>query len=294
MGIRSIILIAAVLGCCNLSAQNAYPYPSLSPKGHISQIVGNTVIKVSYERPSVRGRAIFGDLVPYNELWRTGAGHCTKISFSLPVTVEGNEISAGTYSLFTIPQKESWIVIFNSDTTLYGTSGYDEKKDILRFSVESNMSSRKYEALTFDIDIIPDNARIFMSWENTTVSFAVETSTAVEIERFIDAELMTGRESNSNIYAGAAEYYYFMDQHLDRGIKLSRMALELDQNNGWARSLQIKMLVKTGDSAGALEVLDAGIEALRSDTNITPEELDREINYYEQMRKSILEETKID
>src|SRR5690242_7898509 len=94
-------------------------FPDLSPKGIVKQIVGLSTIEVNYERPAARGRKIFGDLVPFDKLWRTGAGNCTKIKFSSPVTITGKKIAAGTYSLLSIPNLLQWTIILNSDTTLY-------------------------------------------------------------------------------------------------------------------------------------------------------------------------------
>ena len=119
---EKILILFLIFSAFGVLAQDsAYPYPSLSPKGKISQIVGNTTIEIEYERPSVRKREIFGDLVPWGKLWRTGAGSCTKISFDKDVVVSGQNIEAGKYSIFTIPNPKEWIVILNRDTKLYGT-----------------------------------------------------------------------------------------------------------------------------------------------------------------------------
>ena len=247
-----------VLLTFNIKAQDSeYPYPSLSPKGNIYQVVGNTTIKIEYERPSVRKRRIFGELVPWGKVWRTGAGSCTKISFDKDVKVGGQKIEAGKYSLFTIPNIQEWIIILNKDTTLYGSYNYDYKKDFARFVTIPVESSRFYETLNFDIEILPNNAKVYLSWAKVQVSFDVETTTDSEIEKLIEEELLTKKNNDSNIYAGAAEYLFFQGDNLMDAITLAEVAIEINENNGWARSLKVKIYEKLKLYDKALNEIDA-------------------------------------
>lgn len=242
---EKIITLILTIIAFNVSAQeNEYPYPSLSPKGNISQVVGNTVVEIEYERPSVRRRQIFGELVPWGKVWRTGAGSCTKISFDKDVKVGGQRIEAGKYSLFTIPNPEEWIVILNRDTTLYGSYDYNYKNDNARFVTIPIESNRFYETLNFDIEILSNNAKIYLSWANAQVSFDVETTTGSEIEKLIEAELLTKKNKDSDIYAGAAEYLFFRGDNIMDAITLAEVAIEINENNGWARSLKINIYEK--------------------------------------------------
>lgn len=242
---EKIITLILTIIAFNVSAQeNEYPYPSLSPKGNISQVVGNTVVEIEYERPSVRRRQIFGELVPWGKVWRTGAGSCTKISFDKDVKVGGQRIEAGKYSLFTIPNPEEWIVILNRDTTLYGSYDYNYKNDNARFVTIPIESNRFYETLNFDIEILSNNAKIYLSWANVQVSFDVETTTDSEIEKLIEEELLTKKNKDSDIYAGAAEYLFFRGDNLMDAITLAEVAIEINENNGWARSLKINIYEK--------------------------------------------------
>jgi len=106
--------------------------PRVSPNALVGQTIGVTEVRIAYGRPSVRGRKIFGGLVPFDEVWRTGANEATTISFSTPVRIEGTSLDAGTYSLFTIPGPETWTLIFNSEPEQWGAYNYDSSKDILR------------------------------------------------------------------------------------------------------------------------------------------------------------------
>lgn len=242
---RIIIILLLSISFIKINAQKEeYPFPSLSPKGRITQIVGNTSLEIEYERPSVRKRQIFGHLVPWNKVWRTGAGHCTKISFDKNVRVEGHEVQAGKYSLFTIPAPNEWIVILNRDTALYGSYAYDYRKDVARFIVLPNASNRFYETLNIDIEIIPNDARVFISWANIQVNFLIETGVDKEVESLIQNELEIGKTKDSDIYAGASEYLFYQGADLLNAIKLAEMAIELDENNGWARQLKIRIYEK--------------------------------------------------
>lgn len=216
-----------------------FPYPSFSPKGNISQTVGNTLIEIEYERPSVRKRQIFGELVPWNKVWRTGAGNCTKIKFDKEVKIGGQKVAAGNYSVFTIPNIREWMVIINKDTSLYGSHAYDYKKDVARFVVIPTESSRFYETLNFDIELIQHNAKMYISWANTQISFDIETSTNEYIEKLIREELLTGKNKVSDNYAGAADYLAYRGVDLTTALKLADKAKELDKNSEWIYGIKI-------------------------------------------------------
>ncbi|MBK7269947.1 MAG: DUF2911 domain-containing protein [Flavobacteriales bacterium] len=144
---RSLLALAVALPI--ISAAQDLPQPS--PRGQVEQVVGLTNVKVDYSRPSAKGRKIFGDLVPFGQLWRTGANMCTTIELSGPVVVSGKSVAKGKYSLFTIPNEKEWTVILNSDTTLGGTDGYDEAKDVARF-VTPVVAAEWTETFTIDPD----------------------------------------------------------------------------------------------------------------------------------------------
>lgn len=244
------------------TAQSDYPYPSLSPLCKISQQVGNTGIDIEYERPSARKRKIFGELVPWNKVWRTGAGYCTKIRFDRPVIVEGQPVPVGNYSLFTIPNPEAWIVILNKDTTLYGSSFYNPENDIARFRVIPNIIERHYETLTIDIDLIPNNARIYISWVNTRIAFEILTSTDEEIMRYIREEVIPGKSTEPNIYAGAAEYLLYQGVNLPEALKLTDKAILLDKNS-WARNVKLKLYLTMGHDDDAIEMIEQEIKSTK-------------------------------
>ena len=253
-------LILILISFEGYSQTKEYPYPSLSPKGIITQTIGNTIVEIEYERPSVRKRKVFGGIVPWNKVWRTGAGHCTKISFNKNVIVGGQNIEAGKYSLFTIPNENEWIIIINKDTTLYGSYDYDFKKDVARFVTIPRTSNRFYETLNFDIEIIPNNGEIYISWANIQVSFDVKTTTDEELDKRISNELLTRKNKVSKIYAGASEYLFYKGDNLENALKLADIAIELDRNNGWARNLKVKLYEKLKLYDNAIDEVNLAIE----------------------------------
>ena len=241
-------------------------FPTLSPKGRIEQKIGFTSITVDYERPAARGRKIFGELVKYEELWRTGAGNCTKIRFSKPVIIDNKKVNKGTYSVFTIPNAHEWTVILNTDTTLYGVSSYDEKKDVLRFKAKPQSTDRYYESLTIDIDVIPNNAVVYIAWEKTQISFRVETETDKVANDFIHQNLLTDKSKDPDEYASAAEYYYYLNNDLDKALILIDKAIA-KKNESWYYRQKIDILEKQMKYKEAIECANLAISLDRKRTD---------------------------
>jgi hypothetical protein len=149
-----------------LAGEGAAPSPACSLK----QRVGTTDIEIVYSRPGVKGRTIFGDLVKYNEVWRTGANASTKISFNNPVKLAGTEVPAGTYALYTIPGEKEWTVIIYKDTSLWGSMDYKEANDVVRVKATPMKLAESVETFTIDInDIRDDSATLNFIWDKVRV-----------------------------------------------------------------------------------------------------------------------------
>ncbi len=150
--------------------------PRISPLALVAAHYKNTYLKITYGQPQKNGREIFGGLVPYDQVWRTGANEATEITITQDIKVDSLLLKAGTYSLFTIPGKEKWTIIFNSDLGLWGAYNYNFKKDVLRFEVpaKSTLGNLVYEPFTIRIDQKTDTAEIVLAWDKTLVSFPVQ------------------------------------------------------------------------------------------------------------------------
>jgi hypothetical protein len=173
------IAAAALLAVAPAFAQLDLPRPS--PKATVSQTVGLTDITITYCRPSVKGRVIWGGLVPYDQVWRTGANEATTITFSDDVTVEGTKLPAGTYGLFTIPGKDEWTVVFNKGAKQWGAYEYKQADDVLRIKATPHAVDA-HELLTFIFPTVAtESATVAIVWEKLAVPFTVKVDTTTKV-----------------------------------------------------------------------------------------------------------------
>lgn len=182
------ILIAALLAVPGMISAQKLPQPS--PMGRVEQVIGLTTVKLEYSRPSTRGRAIFGDLVPYGEVWRTGANKCTTIEFDTPVAFGGEMVRPGKYSLFTIPGPETWVVILNRNTELWGAYDRKEEEDVLKVKVPAKPGVDLVETLTFTFTLgNQDDGSLNLMWEKMWVPIPIEADCTEQALRNIDEAL---------------------------------------------------------------------------------------------------------
>jgi hypothetical protein len=178
-----ITTFALVMATSAFAQQLRTPRPS--PQASLTQTVGLTDVTIKYSRPGVKGRTILGDLVPYDKVWRTGANEATTITFSDDVTVEGQKLPKGTYSLHTIPGRDQWTVIFNSVGEQWGSYSYDATKDVVRVNVKPQTAPHM-EWMNFEIpQLTTDTAQIVLRWGTFAVPFTINTnSTARTLAQF--------------------------------------------------------------------------------------------------------------
>ena len=164
---RSLLSVAALAISFSAVAQDL---PKTSPEGGVDQVIGLTKVEVEYSRPSVRGRQIFGGLLPFDKLWRLGANSNTTFEINGPVTIEGQKLEKGKYSLFAIPGKESWEILFNKNTDQWGEGDHKDGEDVLKVKVKTEPSEFT-ETLTISFDEVKDDkARMDIRWDKTRVS----------------------------------------------------------------------------------------------------------------------------
>jgi tetratricopeptide (TPR) repeat protein len=236
-------------------------FPPLSPSGYLSQQIGDTQIEIWYDRPASRGREIFGELVPWGEVWRTGAGPCTKIRFDQPVEVGGQAVPAGIYALATIPQPDQWMVILHRDTSLYGAYGYDPAQDVARFWVPVGRSERFYEALTFDLDVVPNDARFYLSWGHLQLSFPIKTGTDADYLAYLRDEVYPSSDPEALVLA--AEYLLMQQQHYLQALALTRRALKVDPQSEFAYNIKASLETRLGYHSAAKATVEAAIEMVK-------------------------------
>ncbi len=173
--IVNLLCLVALMANAQDAAKKSTPK---SPEAAFTQQFGGSEIQVAYARPSARGRKVFGALVPFDSLWRTGANDCTQIKFKEEVVMGGKMIAAGKYSFFTIPSATDWTIILNSETSGHGTSAYKTENDVHRFKVKSEKTNRFYETFTIEINDFDakGDASLNLMWENTMVKIPLKTS----------------------------------------------------------------------------------------------------------------------
>ena len=253
------LLLAALLGLAGsptLQAQTPnIDFPAASPACTIKQRVGLTDIEVVYSRPGVKDRTIFGGIVPYGQVWRTGANQATKITFSTPVKFEGADVPAGTYALFTIPGEDQWTVILNKDAAQWGAFQYNEKDDVVRVKVTPFMlTDTTLETFTIEFNHIRDESALLnLVWDKTVVPLHLEVDVASKLVPQIEAAMAAPGKKSDGLYFQAATFYYNHDRDLKKALDWVNAGLA--DNPGIAFEmlhLKAQILAKQGDKAGAI------------------------------------------
>lgn len=231
-------------------AQLSLPEPS--PSATIKQKIGFTDLTIDYSRPAVKGRTIFGKLVPYGELWRTGASDATILTSTDPMTVGGKLLPAGKYSLFTIPTRTEWTVILNSYTEGHGTAGYEAKNDVLRFTVKPDSSVRFYESFTIEVqDLVKNQANLYLTWANTSVHFPLVSNADERITADILKRAAAATDEESGVFYQSALYYFDTNKDAKQALTWATKAATGKPAFNYLH-LQAKLLAMTGDYKAAI------------------------------------------
>lgn len=245
----TLLTLSALLIAAPVEAQIATPSPS--PSASFTQTVGLTEVAVSFSRPSMKGRTIFGGLVPFDKVWRTGANGATTISFSDDVKIEGNEVKAGKYALYTIPGKDSWTVMLYSDLSMGGNvAAYDKEKEVVRFMVTPQTLPFAVESflISFD-DLTSESANIYLVWEKTMVSMKLEVAVDSKVMSMIETT-MAGPSAND--YYAAATYYYNTDRDMVQALAWVNTCLEMGGDRFWIMTMKARILGKMGNKNEAI------------------------------------------
>ncbi len=259
MKIKLFTFLFAIMA---ISMQAQIKTPAPSPSSEVEQVVGLTEVEIEYSRPSMRGRTIFGDLVPFGKLWRTGANARTKISFSTDVTIEEKELKEGTYALFTIPSATSWDIIFYTDYDGGGAPAeLDETKVALKVSVKSNPMDFKMETFTIGFGDLadPNSAMMYIMWEQTSVGIKIGVPTDKITMESIE-NTMAG-PSNGDYYQ-AAVYYLNSGKDLNQAKEwMDKVIAGNDNPPFWQLRQQSLIYAALGDKKGAIVIANKSLAA---------------------------------
>lgn len=261
---KTILFAMAAMLSLTLGAQITTPQPSSTQK--IAQQVGLTDVALEYSRPSMRGRTIFGDLVPYDAMWRTGANKNTMITFGDDVTIGGKEVKAGSYAIFTKPGEAVWEVIFYADTENWGTpQNWDASKVAATVKTEVFPMEMPVETFTMTIDDVHNNgATLGMIWEKVYVGVPFEVPTKAKALKSIET-VMNG--PNGNDYYSAASYYLDEGQDLDKAKEWIDKAVAANPKAYWVMRKQSLINAKLGDTKAAIDAAKKSLAAAEAAGN---------------------------
>lgn len=245
---------------CSFGALAQIQTPAASPEQTLTQSVGLSSVTVQYSRPAMRGRTIFGDLVPLDKLWRTGANKNTLVTFESDATVGGSPLKAGTYALYTVPSKDEWTVYFYTDTENWGLpKPWDENKIAAVYNVKAQSLDTSVESFTITVDKVTDSgAHLTLSWENMSVAipFGFDTESAVmqTIER-----TMNGPAAGD--YYQAAVYFLNADKDINKAKTWIDKAIAMSEKPAyWYYRQKALIYAKSGDKKGAIAAAERSME----------------------------------
>ncbi|MCL6460916.1 MAG: DUF2911 domain-containing protein [Flavobacterium micromati] len=235
---------------------------STSPSASLQQELGSATIKIAYSRPLVRDRKIFGELVPFDKLWRTGASDCTTFTTDEDIIFGDTTLKTGSYSIFTIPSKNEWTIIVNTDTSLHGENGYDEKKDVFRFKVPIAQIQNFYETFTIEINDINSKGEGFLKilWENTMIKIPVKSKADADTMALIDTNLIKKTSQDPMLLFQAANYYSITNRDSKQAISWLLEAEKLDTDNFYYPNLRQKLAADLKDYRNAINAAKKAIE----------------------------------
>lgn len=263
---KKIIIAAAILLASHtIDAQVKTPQPS--PKATVEQVVGLTTVDIEYSRPSMKGRKIFGDLVPFGKLWRTGANQNSMISFSEDVIIDGKTLKKGKYALFTTPKADSWDIFFYTDTDNWGTpEEWSDAKVALKTTAQSEMLNRNVESFTIAVNGLDNNYGILeLSWEKTVVPIKFEVPTQKAAMASIEKALAGPTAGD---YFSSAQYYYQSNGDMNKALEYINKALDLNKDKPfWYNRQKSLIQAKLGDKKGAIESAKLSLAAAQAAKN---------------------------
>ena len=261
------ILIALAVILASFAAEAQVKTPQASPKAYIKQTVGLTDVEVTYSRPGARGRAVFGNLVPFGKLWRTGANENTIINFSDDVVIDGKTLKKGKYAIYTIPKIESWEVIFYLSTDNWGLpENWNDQYVVLRTTVKEDALPTPVETFTIGINgLDPNFAYLEMAWENSHVALKFEVPTAKTAVASIEKTLAG---PTWNDYFASAQYLFSSNGNIETARTYVDKALDMSTEKPYyVTRLKSLIQAKQGDKKGAVETAKASLAAAEAANN---------------------------
>jgi hypothetical protein len=222
------VALSCLVIATHMNAQVKMPAPS--PTQTIKQDFALGSIEIKYSRPSAKGRKVFGDLVPYNKLWRTGANGATIIKFTDVVEIKGKKIDTGSYALYCIPKADSWEVILNKGISNWGVDGYKESDDVVRFNVESVKNKTKLENFTIQFNNVkPESCDLVLMWAKSGIVIPINAT----IKERLRTQLEEGLKTDKKPYWQAVQFYNEYEKNPVKALEMANKAVEETPKAYW-------------------------------------------------------------
>lgn len=259
-----VICLSLLATLCHAQSQELN-LPRQSQHAVVTQRIGITDITINYHRPLANGRKIWGGLVPYGQVWRAGANENTTITFTSPVTVEGQPLAAGTYGLHMIPTENEWTVIFSNMSTAWGSFSYKQDEDALRVTVKPGATD-EHNALTYDFDQLkPDSAVLLMSWEKLAVPIAISVDVDKVVQASLQKQLRGLAQYDWQSWNDAANYFLNAKFDYEQGLKDADQSIQNEERfeNYMTKSQLLDAMGKTAEAKTAKDQALAKASALQ-------------------------------
>ncbi|MFN3851826.1 MAG: DUF2911 domain-containing protein [Spirosomataceae bacterium] len=250
---KKVTLFIAVLLSVIITANAQVRTPAASPSAKLEQAVGLSTITVEYSRPSAKGRKVYGELVPFGVVSRTGANQGVKITFSDDVKIEGKDLKKGSYKILTVAGEKEWKVVFHPNLSInIPGADYKESDEALRISVPVRKLADKVETFTMDFDQIKDSgAELYLAWENTKVGFTIDVMTDPKVEASIK-QVMAGPSAGD--YLAAASYYANSGKDINKALEWGKKGVDMGATQFWNLRQYSLILAKAGKYKEAVDV----------------------------------------
>ncbi|PWT75124.1 MAG: hypothetical protein C5B59_09580 [Bacteroidetes bacterium] len=258
----SLVVIASVIYLSSTAQTLQTPRPS--PPQYVKQDFGLSYIELSYSRPAVRGRKIFGDLVPYGKVWRTGANNATTLTFADDVIIGGAKVPAGKYGLLTIPGENEWTIIISKQTDVTNPADYKQDQDLVRVPVKSQSLPYPVESMTISFDNVASNTcDLGLRWSNTLVSLPIKT----EIDSKIMDQINTAMNKDNRPYYSAALYYIDNGKDLNKALEWLNKAGEQDPKAFYVFYQKARAQAMLGKKQEAIQTAQQSIQLAKEAKN---------------------------
>jgi len=250
----NVLLAASLISSAAYSQNLRTPAPSTTTT--VKQGFALSNIDLSYSRPSVKGRTIFGDLVPYGKVWRTGANDATTLTFGEDVTINGKTVKAGKYGFLTIPEQSQWTLILTKQTDVTGPAAYKQDQDVVRVTTQVNTLPFSVENFTMMFGNITNNTcELWVMWDKTMVALPI----SVDVETKVMAQINDAMTKDNRPYYASAMYYMNNNKDLNKALEWFNKAAELDPKAFWVLHQKANCLAKLGKKADAITTAEKSI-----------------------------------